>query len=151
MVEENGEQKTYTYNNYAFTSKHKNVVMGGQWMDGPQAFYRIVSTGAGSDGNQAYLSIPGSGNSASRSAEPSNSSAVPQTYDIVFKDWSDLMTEKGDVNGDGMVTRPDIDVLTGYVTARKSNGLFKRMGDMNDDGRVDIVDMTLLIQKIMSE
>lgn len=150
IVEENEQQKTYTYNNYAFTSRHRNVVMGGQWMDGPQAFYRIVSGGAGSDGNQAYLSIKASGTSTSRSAEPSNSS-VDDHYDIVFKDWSDLMTEKGDVNGDGMVTRPDIDVLTGYVTARYSNGLFKRMGDMNDDGRVDIVDMTLLIQKIMSE
>lgn len=139
-----------TYNNYAFTSRHKNVVMGGQWMDGPQAFYRIVSTGAGSDGNQAYLSIKASGTSTSRSAEPSNSS-VDDHYDIVFKDWKDLEAERGDVNGDGMVTRPDIDVLTGYVTARYSNGLFKRMGDMNDDGSVDIVDMTLLIQKIMSE
>ena len=140
-----------TYNNYAFTNKHRNVVMGGDWKYDVQAFYRIVSGGAGSYGNQAYLSIPGSGNSASRSAEPANSSAVPQTYDIVFKDWSDLMTEKGAVNGDGMVTRPDIDVLSGYVTARYSNGLFKRMGDMNDDGRIDIVDMTLLIKKIMSE
>lgn len=139
------------YNNYAFTSRHRNVVMGGDWKDDVQAFYRIASKGAGSDGNQAYLSIKASGNSASRSAEPANSSAVPQTYDIVFKDWSDLMTEKGDVNGDGMVTRPDIDVLSGYVTARYSNGLFKRMGDMNDDGRIDIVDMTLLIKKIMSE
>ena len=140
-----------TYNNYAFTSRHRNVVMNGEWKDDVQAFYRIVSAGASSNGNQAYLSIQASSTSPSRSAEPSNTSAAPQTYDIVFKDWSDLMTEKGDVNGDGMVTRPDIDVLTGYVTARKSNGLFKRMGDMNDDGRVDIVDMTLLIQKIMSE
>lgn len=142
-------------NNYAFTFKYKKVDENGnaytEAQEGVQAFYRIVSGGAKSGGNQAYLSIPQVIASSRAAVRAEEAAATPESYTLVFKDWYDLEGEKGDVNGDGLVNEADMELAKDYVTVRKSNGLFKRMGDMNDDGNVDIVDLTLLIKKIMSE
>ncbi len=142
-------------NNYAFTFKYVKVNgEGGATTDqqeGVQAFYRIVKDGASSKGNQAYLSIPQVIASSRAAVRAEEAAATPESYTLVFKDWYDLEGEKGDVNGDGLVNEADMELAKDYVTVRKSNGLFKRMGDMNDDGNVDIVDLTLLIQKIMGE
>lgn len=142
-------------NNYAFTFKYVKVNgEGGATTDqqeGVQAFYRIVKDGASSKGNQAYLSIPQVIASSRAAVRAEEAAATPESYTLVFKDWYDLESEKGDVNGDGLVNEADMELAKDYVTVRKSNGLFKRMGDMNDDGNVDIVDLTLLIKKIMSE
>lgn len=142
-------------NNYAFTFKYKKVDENGdaytEAQEGVQAFYRIVNGGAKSGGNQAYLSIPQVIASSRAAVRAEEAAATPESYTLVFKDWYDLEGEKGDVNGDGLVNEADMELAKDYVTVRKSNGLFKRMGDMNDDGNVDIVDLTLLIKKIMSE
>lgn len=142
-------------NNYAFTFKYVKVNgEGGATTDqqeGVQAFYRIVKDGASSKGNQAYLSIPQVIASSRAAVRAEEAAATPESYTLVFKDWYELEGEKGDVNGDGLVNEADMELAKDYVTVRKSNGLFKRMGDMNDDGNVDIVDLTLLIKKIMSE
>lgn len=142
-------------NNYAFTFKYVKVNgEGGATTDqqeGVQAFYRIVKDGASSKGNQAYLSIPQVIASSRAAVRAEEAAATPESYTLVFKDWYELEGEKGDVNGDGLVNEADMELAKDYVTVRKSNGLFKRMGDMNDDGNVDIVDLTLLIQKIMGE
>lgn len=142
-------------NNYAFTFKYKKVDENGnaytEAQEGVQAFYRIVSGGAKSGGNQAYLSIPQVIASSRAAVRAEEAAATPESYTLVFKDWYDLEGEKGDVNGDGLINEADMELAKDYVTVRKSNGLFKRMGDMNDDGNVDIVDLTLLIKKIMSE
>lgn len=145
-----------TYNNYAFTFKYVKVNGAGNatsddQKDGVQAFYRIVSGGAKSNGNQAYLSIPEVIASSRAAVRAEEAEATPESYTLVFKDWYELEGEKGDVNGDGLVNEADMELTKDYVTERYSQGLFKRMGDMNDDGKVDIVDLTLLIQKIMGE
>ena len=142
-----------TFNNYAFTYKYRKVNDNGDpytdQKEGVQAFYRIVSGGARSGGHQAYLSIeaPAASRASSRAAASSQSA---EHYDILFQEWDNIEQMKGDVNGDGRFNKLDVNTMADYVAGRPT-GIFKGLADMNDDGNVDIVDMTLMIKKITGE
>jgi len=45
----------------------------------------------------------------------------------------------------------DVNAITRYVTGRLSSGFFKGLADMNGDESIDIVDLTLITQKIVAE
>lgn len=152
----NGEQST-TYNNYAFTYKYKKVDESGNPYTGPQegeqAFYRIVSGGASSGGHQAYLSIAATPvvPAGARAMAPAYAASQPaEYYSILFQEWNNLDQLKGDVNADGRFNKLDVNTTADYVAGRPA-GIFKGLADMNDDGRVDIVDLTLMIRKISGE
>lgn len=142
-----------TFNNYAFTYKYRKVNDDGDpytdQKEGVQAFYRIVSAGARSGGHQAYLSIkaPAASRASSRAAASSQSA---EHYDILFQEWDNIEQMKGDVNGDGRFNKLDVNTMADYVAGRPA-GIFKGLADMNDDGNIDIVDMTLMIKKITGE
>lgn len=142
-----------TFNNYAFTYKYRKVNDNGDpytdQKEGVQAFYRIVSGGARSGGHQAYLSIEAlAASRASSRAAASSQSA--EHYDILFQEWDNIEQMKGDVNGDGRFNKLDVNTMADYVAGRPT-GIFKGLADMNDDGNIDIVDMTLMIKKITGE
>ena len=147
---------TITANNYAFTYIYKKVNNEGVPYTGPkegkQAFYRIVSGGAQSLGHQAYLSIPVQTGEpvqeggASRSLVATTSQPA-ESYNIVFQEWNNIEQLKGDVNGDGRFNKLDVNTTADYLAGRPA-GIFKGLADMNSDGRVDIIDLTLMIQKI---
>ena len=150
---------TITANNYAFTYIYKKVNDEGVPYTGPkegkQAFYRIVYGGAQSLGHQAYLSIPVQTEEpvqeggASRSLVATTSQPA-ESYNIVFQEWNNIESLKGDVNGDGRFNKLDVNTTADYVAGRPA-GIFKGLADMNNDGRVDIIDLTLMIQKISGE
>ena len=142
-----------TFNNYAFTYQYRKVDDNGNpytdQKEGVQAFYRIVSGGARSGAHKAYLSIeaPASSRASSRAAASSQSA---EHYDILFQEWDNIEQMKGDVNGDGRFNKLDVNTMADYVAGRPA-GIFKGLADMNDDGNIDIVDMTLMIKKITGE
>ncbi len=172
---ENGET-IITAKNYGFTYKFRKVNGAGSVVDedgnvienpetdaeeGVQAFYRIVSYGAKSGGHQAYLSIPvqtqtqtqepeqEEGGAPSRALVASTSQSA-EYYDILFQEWDNIESLKGDVNGDGRFNKLDVNTTADYLAGRPA-GIFKGLADMNDDSRVDIIDLTLMIKKISGE
>ena len=53
----------------------------------------------------------------------------------------------GDVNGDGMVTIADVNVVVGDILGGKWNPA----SDVNNDGLVTIDDVTVLIDKLLTQ
>lgn len=56
----------------------------------------------------------------------------------------------GDVNGDGNVDIEDIKATTRYILGQPSIGFIKEAADMNRDGKVNITDLTKIIEIIVS-
>lgn len=159
------------YTNYAFTCKYYDIDPAtGDIINDPkvlkegiQAFYRIVGA-ASSTGNQGYLPIKieeetNSGNNEnneggetnpSRAASPARVSS-PERFTIVFNNLSDVSLKDGDVNGDGLFNKLDVNTMADRLAGRPTAKFFTGVADMNGDGRVDIVDMTLMIKNITSE
>ena len=153
------------YTNYAFTCKYYDIdpVTGNKVDDdqalqnGIQAFYRIVG-GASSTGNQGYLPIKieeetnneGGETNPSRAASPARVSS-PERFTIVFNNLSDVCLKDGDVNGDGLFNKLDVNTMADRLAGRPTAKFFTGVADMNNDGKIDIVDMTLMIKNITSE
>ncbi|MBR6194272.1 MAG: hypothetical protein IKQ58_02265 [Prevotella sp.] len=161
------------YTNYAFTCKYYDIDPAtGDIINDPkvlkegiQAFYRIVGA-ASSTGNQGYLPIKiveesNSGNNEnneggetnpSRAASPARVSASsPERFTIVFNNLSDVCLKDGDVNGDGLFNKLDVNTMADRLAGRPTAKFFTGVADMNNDGKIDIVDMTLMIKNITSE
>ncbi len=161
------------YTNYAFTCKYYDIdpvtgekVNSSQALqNGIQAFYRIVG-GAKSAGNQGYLPIKieeetnnennenneGGETNPSRAASPARVSASsPERFTIVFNNLSDVSLKVGDVNGDGLFNKLDVNTMADRLAGRPTSKFFSGVADMNNDGKVNIVDMTLMIKSITSE
>ena len=155
------------YTNYAFTCKYYDIdpktgekVNSEQALQtGIQAFYRIVKA-ASSTGNQGYLPIlieektnnnnEGGEASTSRAASPARVSS-PERFSIVFNNLSDVSLQEGDVNGDGYFNKLDVNTIADRLAGRPTAKFFTGVADMNNDGKIDIVDMTLMIKNITSE
>ena len=153
------------YTNYAFTCKYYDIdpVTGEKvntnqaLQTGIQAFYRIVG-GASSTGNQGYLPIKieeetnneGGESNPSRAASPARVSS-PERFTIVFNNLSDVSLKDGDVNGDGLFNKLDVNAMADRLAGRPTAKFFRGVADMNNDGKVNIVDMTLMIKNITSE
>ena len=154
------------YTNYAFTCKYYDIDENGQIINsdvaktGIQAFYRIVGK-ASSVGNQGYLPImiggetnnnEGGEPNSSRAASPARVSASsPERFTIVFNNLSDVSLKVGDVNGDGLFNKLDVNTMADRLAGRPTAKFFSGVADMNNDGKVNIVDMTLMIKSITSE
>ncbi len=153
------------YTNYAFTCKYYDIdPVTGNKVDndqalqtGIQAFYRIVG-GASSTGNQGYLPIKieeetnneGGETNPSRAASPARVSS-PERFTIVFNNLSDVSLKEGDVNGDGLFNKLDVNTMADRLAGRPTAKFFTGVADMNNDGKVNIVDMTLMIKNITSK
>ena len=155
------------YTNYAFTCKYYDIdpetgqkVNSDQALQtGIQAFYRIVNA-ASSTGNQGYLPIlieeetnnnnEGGETYPSRAASPARVSS-PERFSIVFNNLSDVSLQEGDVNGDGYFNKLDVNTIADRLAGRPTAKFFTGVADMNNDGKIDIVDMTLMIKNITSE
>lgn len=155
------------YTNYAFTCKYYDIdpVTGNKvdneqaLQEGIQAFYRIVGK-ASSVGNQGYLPImieeetnnnnEGDESNPSRAASPARVSS-PERFTIVFNNLSDVSLKDGDVNGDGLFNKLDVNAMADRLAGRPTAKFFRGVADMNNDGKVNIVDMTLMIKNITSE
>lgn len=155
------------YTNYAFTCKYYDIdpetgqkVNSDQALQtGIQAFYRIVNK-ASSTGNQGYLPIlieektnnnnEGGETNSSRAASPARVSS-PERFSIVFNNLSDVSLQEGDVNGDGYFNKLDVNTIADRLAGRPTAKFFTGVADMNNDGKIDIVDMTLMIKNITSE
>lgn len=55
---------------------------------------------------------------------------------------------KGDANGDGTVDRTDVACLARYLVGIATAGFASSAADVNADGRIDVVDLTLLIKNV---
>ena len=146
------------YTNYAFTCKYYDInpetaeQLNTTVHTGDQAFYRIMKSGATSNGHQAYLPIlvpkkPGS-RAAVRAAAASES--APVSFSVVIKNRSSVLFDKGDVNGDGNFNKLDVNAMADHLAGRPA-GVIKSLADMNGDGIIDIVDMTLMIQLLTNK
>ena len=58
--------------------------------------------------------------------------------------------KKGDTNGDAIVDKTDVVLMTEDVLGKADVPSIKN-ADMNNDGKIDITDMTRLIKAIMGE
>ena len=58
-----------------------------------------------------------------------------------------LIAGSGDVNGDGIVSKADIDAIIGYIMKTSPN-VTKESADVNEDGDVNAADIVELINKI---
>ena len=57
--------------------------------------------------------------------------------------------KKGDVNNDGRVDQNDVEIMRKYIVGMvPESQISKAHADMNGDGSIDIVDMTMLIDKV---
>ena len=56
--------------------------------------------------------------------------------------------DKGDANGDGNTDRTDVTCLARYLVGIVTAGFSSWAADVNDDGRIDVVDLTLLIKNV---
>ena len=56
---------------------------------------------------------------------------------------------KGDVNGDDIIDTDDVKLTAGYITSNNADGSYVNSADMNDDGKLDITDLTAFIKKIL--
>lgn len=56
---------------------------------------------------------------------------------------------KGDVNGDDIIDADDVKLTAGYITSNNADGSYVNSADMNDDGKLDITDLTAFIKKIL--
>ena len=55
---------------------------------------------------------------------------------------------KGDANGDGTVDRTDVACLARYLVGIATAGFASSAADVNADGRIDVVDLTLLVKEV---
>jgi hypothetical protein len=150
----NTSSKYNGYTNYAFTCNYYDVdpetgaIINNSQVakEGIQAFYRIVESGANSAGNQGYLpiNVPAEGRSAVRA----KAAASPLRMSVEILNRSSVLFDKGDVNGDGMLSRQDVESMSGHVMGRQSPSFIKGLADLNGDGQINIVDLTLLIDKV---
>ena len=56
-----------------------------------------------------------------------------------------LMAGSGDVNGDGLVSKTDIDAIIGYIM-KTSPTVTRESADINEDGDVNVADIVELIK-----
>ena len=56
---------------------------------------------------------------------------------------------KGDANGDGEVTRADVDAVVNYILGRSSGTFIIQASDVNNDGLITIVDAIGIVKIIL--
>ena len=54
----------------------------------------------------------------------------------------------GDVDGDGGLTKDDADAIAKHIMGQTPTGFIKKMADMNEDGKINAVDIVMLINII---
>ena len=62
-----------------------------------------------------------------------------------------VYTDRGDVNGDGIINIADLSDLIDYLLGRSVDGFTFENADANGDGEVSIADVSSLIDKILSK
>ena len=79
---------------------------------------------------------------------------VPKGCITAYNDvWSGIKTDileivKGDVNLDGVADEEDVDALVSYIMGQYPECFFVNLADLNDDNKVDVVDLVKLISII---
>ena len=63
----------------------------------------------------------------------------------LLRGWPLATYLPGDVNNSGGVNATDLAMLIDYLLGRQPAGFFTEAADLNDDGNIDIVDVTLMI------
>lgn len=59
--------------------------------------------------------------------------------------------QQGDVNHDGKIDKSDTDAITRHLTGQTPNVFFPEQADLNMDGVINIVDVTLAIEKALGD
>ena len=62
-----------------------------------------------------------------------------------------LVCEKGDVNNDGHINLADVVAGATFVQGQSVEGYVRQSADMNDDGKVARIDLTLLVNELFSK
>ena len=62
-----------------------------------------------------------------------------------------LICEKGDVNNDGHINLADVVAGATFVQGQSVEGYVRQSADMNDDGKVARIDLTLLVNELFSK
>ena len=147
------------YTNYAFTCTYYDIdpetaqVTNNTPHIGDQAFYRIAKQGGKSRGNQAYLPmlVPKPANSRAAARAAAASESAPLSFSLVIKNRSSILYKLGDINGDGSFNKLDVNTMADHLAGRPTARFVNGVADMNDDGNIDVVDLTLMIQKIVDD
>ena len=142
-----------------------SALLSGIWFEGTDEIeekgfeYWTVSNNktraAGSDVKKIIVS--GSGNTMSTTLEGLKSGAT-YVYRSYVKTTSGKTTngeEKtfqtiliGDVDGDGELTKADVDAIAMHIIGQTPKGFNKKMADVNEDGKINAVDIVMLINII---
>jgi len=142
-----------------------SALLAGVWFEGTDDIeekgfeYWTVSNNktraAGSDVKKIIVS--GSGNTMTTTLEGLKSGAT-YGYRSYVKTTSGKTTngeEKtfqtvliGDVDGDGELTKADVDAIAMHIIGQTPKGFNKKMADVNEDGKINAVDIVMLINII---
>ena len=61
-----------------------------------------------------------------------------------------LKAGSGDVNGDGLLTSADVEILTSYIMTGTPEDIKLEVANVNDDNNIDVADIVLLLNKIIN-
>jgi hypothetical protein len=67
---------------------------------------------------------------------------------VIVIDYQNVIS--GDANGDAKVDADDVTALADYLAGKDPKGFILEAADLTDDGKVDITDLTKLINIIIS-